>query len=278
MSHTYSPPWHIWLTDWHFDPFVFFALMGAMVAYSAGLSARRRQDKSLTLSAWRPICFVAGIFLAAFAILSPLDEIGEHFSFSVHMVQHLLMIIPVPILLLLGTPEWLVEPLMRIRPVDFVMRLLTQPLLITIAFNLVFLGWHIPWLYQWALVDPMVHNVEHLTFMGAALLSWWPVMGPSHQISSSFLKIGYIFVQKLPPTVLGAVLVFAEAPLYANYANQSVRLWDWSPLIDQQIGGVLMWVPPGIVYLIVLSFIFFRWMSDGEAESDTVPSRQGSFV
>lgn len=278
MDHIYSPPWYIWLTDWHFDPFVVLGLIGAIVVYYGGAYVRQQQDDALTLDRRHQIYFLAGIALAAFAILSPLDEIGEHFSFSVHMVQHLLMIIPIPILLLLGIPQWLIEPLVNMRPVDFAMRVFTQPLLITVLFNLIFLGWHIPWLYQWALVDPMIHIVEHLTFMGAALLSWWPVMGPSHQLSAPFLKIGYIFVQKLPPTVLGAVLVFAEAPLYANYANQTVRLWGWAPLIDQQIGGVLMWVPPGIVYLLVLSFIFFRWMSDGEEESEAVPSRQGSFV
>lgn len=276
MTHSFSPAWHIWITDWHFDPYAVLGLLGLLALYYGGASFLRGRNPSLTFEPRQQVYFVAGVLLAAYAILSPLDELGERFSFAVHMVQHLLMLIPIPILLLLGTPSWLLQPFVRRRPVDYVMRVLTHPLVVTILFNLTFLGWHVPWLYEWTLVDQQVHVFEHITFMGVGLLSWWPVMGPSHQLQSPFLKVGYIFVQKLPSTVLGAVLVFAEAPLYAGYANQTVRLWGWTPLLDQQIGGVLMWVPPGIVYLVVLAFIFFSWMSDGEAEA--LPEGQGNFV
>lgn len=275
MERIYSPPWHIWITDWHFDPYSVLGLVGMLALYFGGVYAlRERTSEEVRLKRYQLLCFGGGIFLTAFAILSPLDELGEHFSFAVHMVQHLLMIIPIPILLLLGTPDWLVRPILRIRVVEYALRIMTHPLLITIVFNLVFLGWHIPSLYERALVDPQIHILEHVTFIGAALLSWWPIMGPSHQLSTSFLKIGYIFIQKLPSTVLGAVLVFAESPLYAGYQQQSVRLWGWSPLLDQQIGGVIMWVPAGLVYLLVLSVVFFRWMSDAEAVSE----QQGSFA
>lgn len=270
-----SLPWTIWLTDWRFEPIPIAAAVFAVAFYY--LAARRlgQHNPHHRLTVGQQAAFWGAVGLTLFTILSPLDTIGELYSFTVHMVQHLLMIIPIPILLLLGVPEWLAAPLFRLRPVDWVMRVLTQPIIATVLFNLVFMGWHIPRLYELSLTNYTAHELEHLMFLTTALFSWWPIMGPRYQLRTPFLKIAYVFVQKLPPTILGAILVFAEAPLYATYANQTARLWGWTPLLDQQIGGVVMWIPAGIVYLIILSVVFFRWIGNEEAEG---MEQQGTFA
>ena len=255
-----SLPWTIWLTDWRFEPVPIAAAVLAVVFYYAAARRLAWQHPDYRLTRGQQAAFLSAVGLTLFTILSPIDTIGELYSFTVHMVQHLLMIIPVPILVLLGLPEWMLAPLFRLRPVPWGMRLFTQPIIATVLFNLVFMGWHIPRLYELSLTNYTAHELQHLTFLASGLISWWPIMGPRYQLQTPFLKIAYIFVQKLPPTLLGAVLVFAEAPLYAAYANQPVRLWGWSPLLDQQMGGVVMWIPAGIVYLIILSVVFFRWI------------------
>ena len=269
----YNPPWTIWLTGWTFEPTIVVGLVGLLLLYFGGARYLRQRETLPPLSRGQAFSFVLAIGLTAFAMLSPLDELGERYSFAVHMVQHLLLIIPVPIFLLAGLPEWLIAPLVRSRVVDGVLRWLTHPLLVFFVFNLTFLGWHLPALYELSLRNELAHVLEHMMFLGTGVLSWWPIVGPRYGLSTSFLKIAYIFVQKVPVAVLGAILVFAEQPFYRGYVQQSVRLWGWTPLVDQQIGGIVMWIPASLAYLIILTVIFARWMGEeGETE------QQGSFA
>lgn len=270
----YNPPWTIWLTGWTFEPTVVIGLVGLVVLYFGGAQyLRRRVDASLSLSRAQRFSFLLAVFSMAVALLSPVNELGERYSFAVHMVQHLILIIPVPIFLLAGVPEWLLLPLVRWRVVDRLLRWLTHALVVFFLFNLTFLGWHLPALYELSLTNELVHVSEHLMFLGAGVLSWWPLLGPRYELSTSFLKIAYLFAQKVPTAVLGAILVFAETPFYRGYAEQPVRLWGWDPLVDQQIGGVVMWIPASLAYLAVLTVIFVRWMGE-EGESE----QQGSFA
>src|SRR4029434_595632 len=98
------------------------------------------------------------------------------FLFSAHMVQHLLLSYPVPILCLTGMPGWLYRPLLAVPGIRSVMSLVTRPLIAVATFNVVFAAWHMPALYEWALRDRAVHNLEHLTFLLTSLLMWWPVL------------------------------------------------------------------------------------------------------
>lgn len=266
----YYPPWTIWITGWTFEPTVVAALVGLLVLYFGGARYLQRRDASLSLARGQQAAFVVAIGLTAFVLLSPLDELGEQYSFALHMVQHLVLIIPVPIFLLASVPEWLLMPLVRHRPVDVLLRWLTHPILVFFLFNLTFLGWHLPVLYELSLKNQLVHVLEHMMFLGTGVLSWWPILGPRYSLSTAFLKIAYIFVQKVPTAVLGAILVFAETPFYRGYVEQPVRLWGWTPLVDQQIGGVVMWIPATLAYLAVLTVIFARWMGEeGEAEQQS---------
>jgi len=234
------------LTDWRFEPVPIAAALLAVALYYGAARWGGQRHPQHRLTKGQQAAFLSAVGLTLFTILSPIDTIGELYSFTVHMVQHLLMIIPIPILLLVGLPEWLVAPLFRVRLVAWGMRVLTQPIIATVLFNLVFMGWHIPRLYELSLTNDTAHELQHLTFLSSGILSWWPIMGPRYRLQTPFLQIAYIFVQKLPSTLLGAILVFAEAPLYAVYANQTA-----------------------------LSVVFFRWIGNEEPEG---LEQQGTFV
>jgi putative membrane protein len=120
-----------------------------------------------------------GLVTLYLAIASPLDALGEHYLFSAHMLQHVILIYPASMLLLMGLPAWMVRPLTTRFGIASIIRFLTRPVVTLTAFNLVFIAWHIPGLYEWALRDRLMHNLEHLTFLLTALLLWWPVLSPT---------------------------------------------------------------------------------------------------
>src|SRR5690606_26467454 len=110
---------------------------------------------------------------------SPLDQIGERFLFSAHMLQHQLLMYPAAILFLLGLPHWMVDPALAAAGSPRLLRFVLKPLMSGIIFTLVISLWHMPYFYDWALRDKLVHVLEHLMFFGASVLYWWPLLSPS---------------------------------------------------------------------------------------------------
>jgi putative membrane protein len=182
---------------WPFEPGAVLLLSGLVVGYA--LAAGRFRGKLVALGGppptWLPpgalsrerpgrlsprqvACFYAGVLAAAFALLSPLHTLGEEYLLSAHMAQHLLVTLVAPPLLLLGTPGWMLRPLLRVGAVRRVAGTLLTPLPAFAAFNAVFLLWHVPVLYELALNFPPAHALEHVAFFGLALVTWWPVCGP----------------------------------------------------------------------------------------------------
>ena len=207
------------------------------------------------------VAFFAGILVAALALLSPLHLLGERYLLSAHMVQHLLLTLVVPPLLLLGTPGWMLRPLLRFRLVRRAAGTLLTPVPAFVLFNLVFVAWHAPPIYQLALTSVPAHAVEHGAFLGLALLTWWPVFGPLPEFPRLpyGAQVLYLFFESLPPTLLGAVISLAEVPLYPIYWA-APRLFGLTPLGDQQLGGLIMWIPGALAYFLVLTVVFFLWL------------------
>jgi len=149
-------------------------------------------------------------------------------------------------------------------------------------------AWHVPTLYEAALVSLPLHVIEHLVYLASGVVLWWPIAHP--RCASARLgplaRILYLFAACLPNTALGAVLTFAVAPFYRTYMATTDPLgpefglfpltrgaWGVSPLVDQQLGGLLMWVPGGLVYLGAIGVIFFRWYA-AEAACDVRARRE----
>jgi cytochrome c oxidase assembly factor CtaG len=174
-----------------------------------------------------------------------------------------------PPLLLIGMPEWFIRPIIRNRVLFAILRFLTLPAVAFVIFNADFFLWHAPALYNATLENQNIHILEHLTFIIFGLLFWWPIFSPSKDLPR--LSIGgqilYLFLSGMPVVLLGAGLTFAP-PLYAPYIA-APRVWGISAATDQQLGGLIMWVPGNIIFIIIMSALFLRWMQNKEKEQAT---------
>ena len=262
------------LSTWNWEPSVVLGIALIVGAYLAALGPYRSRFKSSdTVDRARVFAFLLGAFVMLFALVSPLDDIGDRYLFSAHMTQHLLLTLVTPSLMLIGTPGWMLRPLLRDPVVMRAARLFTAPLIAFAIFNVDFLVWHLPTLYAATLHNETLHIFEHLLFIVTAFLNWWPILSPLPELPRlpAPAQILYLFGQALPATILGAFIVFAPAPLMPTYAA-APPIFGIDPMIDQQFSGLIMWMPGGMVYLLALSIVWFSWMDREErAEQAAVP-------
>ena len=164
------------LTHWHLDPVLPAVLLLAFLLYALTCLPLRKQRRAVKrIAQRRTISFLLGLITLYITLASPLDRIGEQLLFSAHMLQHVLLIYPVSLLLLLGLPVWFLDPLLARPGIRSVVRGVTHPVLTCAAFTVVFAAWHIPGLYEWALRDRTMHDLEHLSMLGIGFLMWWPL-------------------------------------------------------------------------------------------------------
>lgn len=257
-----------WLTQWNWEPSILIgtALIVAGYLYALG-PLRKRYQLADTVKRWQVVTFLVGVAIMFLALVSPLDELGDSYLFSAHMVQHLCLTIIGPPLLLLGTPGWLIEPLLRRRSIYLVARGLTYPAVAFFLYNVDFWLWHAPPLYDATLVNQNIHILEHVTFIVFGVINWWPIFSPVEQ-GLPRLSLGgqilYIFLSGMPTVALGAGLTFFP-PLYAPYLA-APRIWGLSAATDQQLGGLIMWIPGNIAYIIIVSILFISWMQKQDAK------------
>ena len=265
------------LTDWSWDPTVLLGLALLVAVYVVGVrrGLLRNDDDTapwFTRAALRPWFFAAGILSGFLALQSPIDTGGDDFLLSLHMIQHLVLMMVSPPLVLLGIAG------MRSLPDNIAPRwralwtFITRPWPATFIFNAVLLIWHIPSWYDATLTTPWIHIVEHLTFIGVGVIFWWPIVDPLRGARtkpvSPFVKMGMLGLAGIPPTVLGFLFALIGTPAYQFYAR-APRLWGLSAVQDQQIAGVIMFGLGNIVYFVAISIIFLRLLgnpADDEAE------------
>ena len=248
-------------TAWHGHPSVVAGLVVLTGAYLLAVGPlRQRFGWASQAPAGQASVFLCGVLVIFIALLSPLHELGDRYLFSAHMVQHLLLTLVAPPLLIVGTPAWMLRPLVTVPRVFRVARIATLPVVAFVMFNAVFVLWHIPALYDLALRERGVHILEHLMFLVAAVMMWWPVLGrlPELPRPSYLVQMLYLFVHPTVPAVLGAIITFSDGVLYEWYAA-APRIWDLSAHTDQQIGGIIMWIPGGLAYLMTLVVVFLVW-------------------
>ena len=261
-------------TSWHGHPSVIAGLLILAVGYLLGVwPLRRRFGWASEVGSGQVTLFLTGTLLIFVALLSPLHELGDNYLFSAHMVQHLILTLVVPPLLLAGTPAWLLRPVLRFPHVFKVAKFLTKPVTAFILFNAVFVTWHMPVFYDLALRELEIHVLEHLMFLFAGLVLWWPILSPLPELPRApyIVQVLYLFVQPTVPAILGAVITFSDHVLYEWY-EAAPRVWSISALDDQQLGGLIMWVPGGLAFLVTLVVVFLMWAAKEESSS----SPQGS--
>jgi putative membrane protein len=184
------------------------------------------------------------------------------------MVQHLILTLAMPPLMILGVPGWMLRPLLRNPVLGPIARKITKPAWCFVIFNLAIALWHLPMFYNAAMANHNIHIVEHLIFMAAAVLMWWPLTSQLPELPRLPYpgQLLYCFLMSLPMSVVAVYITLADHVLYPAYAN-APRVFSLSPLEDQMLGGLIMWVPGGLIFAIIMSVVFFKWSASGEDTS-----------
>ncbi len=248
-------------TAWDAHPSIVLGCGGLLVLYLWAIGPwRERHHPDAEVSRWPVASFVAALVFLFVSLTRPLHDLSDYFLFSAHMVQHMLLMMVVPPLMLLGLPAWLVRPLLRPRGIAAVTRFLTSPLIAFAIYNVVFVIWHVPFMYNAALEDHDIHIVQHLMFIATATMMWWPVVNPVPELARmpGPVQILYLFAIGLPASVVSAFIALSEDVVYPFY-GRAPRVFELSALEDQQLGGMIMWVPGMILLWAAITVVFFRW-------------------
>jgi putative membrane protein len=259
---------HDLYSAWEFDPGVVIPLSITAILYWIG---SRRQAGITRL---RKICFWLGWWSLVLALVSPVHRLGE-VLFSAHMLQHeILMLIAAPLLVLSrplvaflwGMPMNWRRGAGRWAKANYVRRtwtVSTDPLTAWWINAVAIWAWHAPPLFEATLTSDLAHTAQHLSFFLSALLFWWALLY-AHGRRSHGAGVLYVFTTAVHTSVLGALLTFAPRLWYPGYAN-TTQAWGLSPLQDQQLGGLIMWVPASLVYLAAGLALFAAWLKASDA-------------
>ncbi len=210
------------------------------------------------LPRWRIVCFFSGIFVMTFAVSSPLDPVGEKGLFFVHMAQHMLLGDLAGLLLVLGVNGPMLRPLLHKRWVQ-ALRHLTHPVVAFVVWTVLFVGWHMPILYDTSLDNPYVHAVQHMSFITAGILIWAPVFEvfPAPEWFGSGAKVVYLFGVRSIDMVLSNVFWWSGTVFYSRY-EETAPLWGISAQADQVHAGTVMMAWTGTITMVVATVFFFR--------------------
>jgi putative membrane protein len=280
MAPVISPD-NVW-TAWNLDPVIVTGLGATSVAYFAGLRRLWSRGAGRGITITQSVSFAAGIAVLAVALLSPLDRLAQSLFFA-HMIQHLLLIVVAPPLLVAGaaaTPIAIALPVAARRTLRtwerqpatrMVASAVTNPVCVLLLHISALYLWHLPVFYQAALGNGAIHALEHACFFATAWLFWWLILDPKgRRRLGNGAAVLFVFVAGLAGGALGALLTFAPTALYPVQAL-GTRAWGLTPLQDQQLAGLIMWVPAGVVYVLTAAILFLRWM----AAADAAVAREG---
>lgn len=261
------PAWHAHADSWA----LFLLVIGAYVV--ALRRERARRGPSGAPVATRGQLWAFGLAMGFLWAASdwPVHDLAEGYLYSVHMVQHLTMTLVVAPLLLLGTPRWLVQRLLRPPRLLKVVRALTRPVPALIQANLVLVLSHWPAVVEATIVHHPLHFVAHAVLLASAVLMWFPVLSPVPEVPrlQPPMQMLYLFLQTIVPTIPASFLTFGRKPLYPIYETFP-RLWGIPALDDQLFAGLLMKVGAGFYLWIVIAVIFFKWYAREERAPDVL--------
>lgn len=240
--------WGHW--DLHPSVVVGLVLLGGLYVFLGGLRAPRR----------RVAAFAGSLLVLLGSLNGPLHDLSDEYLFSAHMVQHLVLTLLFPPLFLYGLPADLVRTVIRPAWLRRVGVVLVRPVAAAAIFSGPIILWHMPPFYEAAMRHHGLHIVQHLVFLATAVVMWWPVLSPVPELPRASYpgQMLYLFLLGIPMSIVGAMITLADAPLYPFYAA-APRVWGLTPLQDQQIGGLIMWVPGGLVFWAAMTVVWFRW-------------------
>jgi cytochrome c oxidase assembly factor CtaG len=235
---------------WRSAPAVFVLAALLVVLFVQAFVRLRRRGRADHAGWNRLLLLLLAVAIGTLALVSPLDVAGEQYLLSAHMLQHVMIADFAPALALVALrgpllffllPPLVLAPLARVKPLRAVLRQLLVPGVALAIWAIVIAFWHVPSIYDYTLTQRTVHDVEHLCFVIAGVLVWTQIVDPArrHTLSTP-QRIAFAAVVFAAGQVLSYVLIFSFRPLYPAYAAQHVRMFGWSPLLDQQLAGLTM--------------------------------------
>ncbi len=251
----------------HPDVWLLVGALGAGYAVALRrLGPRLAPAGTLVATRLQIASFCAGVLALFVASDWPIHDLAEHYLFSVHMVQHTVYSVVAAPLLLIGTPAWLARWLLTPRWLLRTVRYLSRLIPATILFNLVVIVTHTPVVVNATLEHHWFHFVVHVVIVGSSLIVWMPLLSPLPEVPrlAPLVRMLFLFLQSVVPTVPASFLTFGDHPLYRFY-DTVPRLWGVSALDDMRLAGLIMKIVVGFSLWITITIVFFRWYNSEEA-------------
>ena len=277
IAHPQGPllPHDLW-TAWNFAPSIWIPIFVTITIYVWGVHLvwqRAGKEHGITRRQW--LSFVGAILMLALALVSPLDALSEEL-FSAHMVQHLVLILAAAPLLVLSDFQlaflWTL-PRRQAQTMGSSVNqtrrsVLTHPVLVWVLFTATMWLWHASALYEAALRNEAIHTLEHITFLFTAILFWWVLFKHTRPDHIHYgMTVPFLFLTVLQSGILGALMTFTSQPWYSTYALSAPN-WELSALQDQQLAGLIMWMPGGAVFTLLTIGYFAAWLRALEKRSE----------
>lgn len=260
-----------WRWSIHPSTAIGIAALGAVYIWA---STKLQRDPTRA----QKIFFFSGLLLMFASLNGPIHDLSDDYLFSAHMVQHLLLTLAVPPLLLAGVPGWMLRRPLSYSFVRPAACFFTRAPIAFVVFNLTIAVWHLPPFYNAAMAHHGLHILEHLMFMTAAVLMWWPILSqlPEFPRLAYPGQMLYSFLMSIPMSIVAVYIAMADHVLYPAY-SAAPRVLPLTPLEDQLLGALIMWIPGGIIFMIIMTVVFFKWNARGEdstagAQVDWKPS------
>jgi putative membrane protein len=264
-----------WLRAWSWNFGIVVPLIVMAGLYAIGCwRIRNRNRLRPAINRWQIASFWTGWLSLVLALDSPLHKLGEEL-FSAHMTQHeVLMVIAAPLIVLskpliaslFAVPEsWRISAgaFAKTQTFSSAWIWISAPLTVWLLHGLTIWMWHVPLLYQATLDNEFIHALQHISFFGTALLFWWTLIHGRYGRLGYGVAFVYVFTTALHTSILGALMTFTQRVWYPLYDGRTAA-WHLSPLEDQQLGGLIMWIPSGIVFLVVGLAMFAAWLGESE--------------
>src|SRR5947209_12355839 len=255
---------------WTLDPLLTVPLALALLIYLVGWSRLSRRSAS----AVSPLAFLSGWTVLALSLTSPLHDAGER-SFTMHMVEHELIMLVATLLLAAsgagGVLAWGLPRPVRLglgggwkSPLQRLWRRLTDPVIATAIQAIALWAWHAPALFDRALDSSGWHIAQHASFFVSSLLFWWAMLHPRGRAAGYGVSAACLFATSLIGGALGALMSLSASPWYADYAAMGMSGIGLDPVTDQQLAGLVMWIPGGLVHGVAALILFYRWLKASE--------------
>jgi putative membrane protein len=271
-------PENIWYA-WNLDPLIVLALTLTSWLYARGVRALwQKAGRGRAIARWQVAAFAGGIVTLFIALVSPIDRLGVAL-FSGHMLQHVLLILVAAPLVVMGAPNlaflWALPVEGRVRLGSWwkgagalrrAWQVLSHPASVWMLHALALWIWHIPALYEAAIENQFLHALEHASFFGSALLFWWLLTQVGVRRRTGYgLALIIVFTTMMQGTLMGALITLASEPWYPIH-TLGAEMWNITPLEDQQLAGLIMWIPGAPVYLLAFLLLMREWLRAAERE------------